>query len=157
MAKRNVNVVLKRDVSELGLSGDVIRVRPGYARNFLIPRGLAVIASRANVKVIEHEKQLALQRLDQKRAQAQEMAKRFDGMVLHVAKQVADAEAGKLFGSVNINDVLDALKVKGVEDIDKKQIILPEDAIKTTGSYEIAIQLMAGVEVPVKLEVKTAA
>ena len=58
MAKRNVNVVLRQDVSSLGLSGDVVKVRPGFARNFLLPRGMAVIASRANVKQIEHEKQL---------------------------------------------------------------------------------------------------
>ncbi|MBO6939149.1 MAG: 50S ribosomal protein L9 [Deltaproteobacteria bacterium] len=157
MAKRNVNVVLKKDVSTLGLSGDVVKVRPGYARNFLIPRGMAVIASRANVKQIEHEKQLALQRLEQMRAKAQEDAKRFDGLTLHVAKQVADVEEGKLFGSVSLADIMEALEVKGFEDVDKKQVVLPEDAIKRTGSYEIHIRLMAGVEVPVKLEVKTAA
>ena len=157
MAKRNVNVVLKQDVTTLGLSGDVVKVRPGYARNFLIPRGLAVIASRANVKQIEHEKQLALQRLEQMRAKAQEDAKRFGGLTLHVAKQVADPEEGKLFGSVSLADVMEALKVKGFDDVDKKQVVLPEDAIKHTGSYEIHIRLMAGVEVPVKLEVKTAA
>ncbi len=157
MAKRNVNVVLRQDVSSLGLSGDVVKVRPGFARNFLLPRGMAVIASRANVKQIEHEKQLALQRLEQMRAKAQEDAKRFDGLELHVAKQVADPAEGKLFGSVSIADVMEALKVKGFEDVDKKQVILPEDTIKTTGSYEILIRLMAGVDVPVKLEVKTAA
>ncbi|MAQ15187.1 MAG: 50S ribosomal protein L9 [Sandaracinus sp.] len=157
MAKRNVNVVLRQDVSSLGLSGDVVKVRPGFARNFLLPRGMAVIASRANVKQIEHEKQLALQRLEQMRAKAQEDAKRFDGLELHVAKQVADPAEGKLFGSVSIGDVMEALKVKGFEDVDKKQVILPEDTIKTTGSYEILIRLMAGVDVPVKLEVKTAA
>ena len=157
MAKRNVNVVLKKDVSTLGLSGDVVKVRPGYARNFLIPRGMAVIASRANVKQIEHEKQLALQRLEQKRAQAQEMAKRFDGLELHVAKQVADPMEGKLFGSVSLGDIMEALEVKGFADVDKKQVVLPEEAIKRTGSYEIHIRLIAGVEVPVKLEVKTAA
>ena len=157
MAKRNVNVVLKQDVSSLGLSGDVVKVRPGYARNFLLPRGLAVIASRANVKQIEHEKQLALQRLEQQRAKAQEQAKAFEGLELHVAKQVADPAEGKLFGSVSLGDIMEALEVKGFGDIDKKQVILPEEAIKTTGSYEIHIRLMAGVDVPVKLEVKTAA
>lgn len=157
MAKRNVNVVLKQDVSTLGLSGDVVKVRPGYARNFLIPRGLAVIASRANVKQIEHEKQLALQRLEQQREEAKEFAKRFDGLELHVAKQVADPAEGKLFGSVSLADVMEALEVKGFDDVDKKQVVLPEETIKRTGSYEIQIRLMAGVEVPVKLEVKTAA
>ena len=156
MAKRNVNVVLKKDVNTLGLSGEVVKVRPGYARNFLLPRGMAVIASRANVKQIEHEKQLAFQRLEQLRAKAQEDAKRFDGLQLHVAKQVADPEEGKLFGSVSIADVMEALKVKGFDDVDKKQVVLPEETIKTTGSYEIVIRLMPGVDAPVKLEVKTA-
>ena len=157
MAQRHVQVVLKKAVAPLGLSGDVVRVRPGFARNFLIPRGKAVIASRENVKQIEHEKALALQRLEKMREAAQEAAKKFDGVELHVAKQVADMDTGKLFGAVSVADIMQALEVRGITDIDKKQVILPEEPIKQTGSYEVTIQLVAGVEVPVKLEVKTAA
>ncbi len=157
MAKRNVHVVLKRDVEGLGLSGDIAKVRPGFARNYLIPRGMAVIATRANVRQIEHEKQLALQRLAKTRAEAEEQAKQFKDITLHVAKQVSDPETGKLFGAISVTDVMDALKMRGFEGVDKRQIELPDDAIKATGSYEVAIRLKGGVIVPVKLEVKTAA
>ncbi|MEM7607475.1 MAG: 50S ribosomal protein L9 [Myxococcota bacterium] len=154
---RTVQVVLRGSVDKLGESGDVVKVRPGYARNYLIPRGLAVIASRANVRQIEHEKQLALQRLEQRRKEALELAKRFDGLTLHVAKQVADPNEGKLFGSVTVADIAEALEIKGFGDVDKRNVILPDEAIRFTGSYEIHIKLPAGVQAPVKLEVKTAA
>ena len=155
---RTVQVVLKQDVNNLGTSGEVVKVRPGYARNYLIPRGMAVIATRDNIRVIEHEKQLALARFEAKQRDAAEAAKAFAGIELHVAKEVADPMEGKLFGSVTIQDVWEALERKGFgEQIDKKQIEMPEDHIKFTGSYEIKIVLMKGVEVPVKLEVKTAA
>ncbi len=156
MAKRNVQVVLTKDVPNLGATGSIAKVRPGYARNFLIPRGLAVIASRANVKQIEHAKALGAQQIAKRKAAAEERAKAFQGLVLHVAKQVADDETGKLFGSVVVADIVEALERKEF-NVDKKQIILPDDAIKNTGTYEITIRLMAGVDVPVRLEVKTAA
>lgn len=156
MAKRNVQVVLTKDVPNLGSTGSIAKVRPGYARNFLIPRGLAVIASRANVKQIEHAKALGAQQIAKRKAAAEERAKAFQGLVLHVAKQVADDETGKLFGSVVVADIVEALERKEF-NVDKKQIILPDDAIKNTGTYEITIRLMAGVDVPVRLEVKTAA
>ena len=155
---RTVQVVLKQDVNNLGTSGEVVKVRPGYARNYLIPRGMAVIATRDNIRVIEHEKQLALARFEQKQKAAAEAAKIFAGLELHVAKEVADPEEGKLLGSVTVQDVMEALERKGFGDkVDKKQIEMPEDHIKFTGSYEIKIVLMKGVDVPVKLEVKTAA
>lgn len=157
MAKRNVQVVLKSDIDTLGTSGAVVKVRPGYARNYLIPRGLAVIASRVNVKQIEHEKKLAQLRLERLKAEALERAKVYEGVVLHVAKQVADADTGKLFGSISVSDVAEALEVRGISGVDKRAIVLPEDGIKATGSYEVRIKVGAGVEVPVKLEVKTAA
>ncbi|MEM1418547.1 MAG: 50S ribosomal protein L9 [Myxococcota bacterium] len=157
MAKRNVQVILKQDVDTLGVSGDVVKVRPGYARNFLIPRGLGVIASRENVKQIEHEKHLALQRLEKKRQEAEELAKAFKGLELHVAKEVADPMEGKLFGSVTVSDVMEALDRRGFGHVQRRAIVMPEDAIKVTGSYEVVIRLDAGVEVPIKLEVKTAA
>ena len=157
MARRNVTVVLKQDVQHLGTTGAVVKVRPGFARNFLLPRGLAVIASRANVKQIEHEKDLARIRLERIRKAAEEQAERFKGLTLHVAKQVADPATGKLFGSVNISDVMEALEFKGFGDVPRRQVVLPEDMIKVTGSYEIFIRLAPGVEVPIKLEVKTAA
>ncbi|MEZ4248381.1 MAG: 50S ribosomal protein L9 [Polyangiales bacterium] len=156
MAKRNVQVVLKSDIDALGMSGAVVKVRPGYARNFLIPRGLAVVASRINVKQIEHEKKLALQRLERLKAEAMERAKVYEGVVLHVAKQVADPATGKLFGAISVSDIADALEVRGITGVDKRAVVLPEDGIKMTGSYEVHIKVGAGVEVPVKLEVKTA-
>ena len=156
MAKRNVQVVLKSDSDSLGQSGKVVKVRPGYARNYLIPRGLAVIASRVNVKQIEHEKKLVLQRLERLKQEALERAKVYEGVVLHVAKQVADPSTGKLFGSITVSDITEALEVRGIAGVDKRNVILPEEGIKMTGSYEVRLKVGAGVDVPVKLEVKTA-
>jgi large subunit ribosomal protein L9 len=157
MARRNVTVVLRQDVGGLGTTGEVVKVRPGFARNFLLPRSLAVIASRENVKQIEHEKMQARIRLDRLRKAAEEQAEVYRGLQLHVAKQVADPATGKLFGSVTIADIMEALEVKGFGDVPRRQVVMPEDTIKVTGSYEIHIRLAQGVQVPIKLEVKTAA
>jgi large subunit ribosomal protein L9 len=129
-----VEVVLKDNLQHLGSIGDVVRVRRGYARNFLLPRGLAVVASRGNVRQIEHEKAIQAQRIAKLRG-----------------------EDGKLFGSVTSNDVLEGLKAKGVDDVDKKKLVMPEQTIKEVGSYEVGVKLPYGLTATVKLEVKTRA
>ena len=148
-----IKVVLKRDVDNLGTQGDVAEVRPGFARNYLIPRGLAVMASRGNLRRVEHEKSLALARLAKLRAEIEKNAEAYKSLVVHIAKQVG--EEGKLFGSVTTAEVAEAIKRKG-HDVDKRKLVMPEETIKEIGTYEIHIKLGAGVTVPIKLEVKTA-
>ena len=151
----SVEVVLKDNLEHLGSIGDVVRVRRGYARNFLLPRGLAVIASRGNVRQIEHEKASQAQRIAKLRGEQEEMVAKLAKVKLMVAKEAG--EDGKLFGSVTSNDVLEGLKAKGVEDVDKKKLIMPDQTIKEVGSYEVGVRLLYGLTATVKLEVKTRA
>lgn len=149
----NVNVVLRADVGNLGATGDVVKVKPGYARNYLVPRGLASIATRANVKQIEHEKEMARQKLAKLRQDQEKIAAELEKVVIMVAKEAG--EEGKLFGSVTAADVAEGLARKGYE-IDKKKLVVP-DQIKEVGTYEVFVKLQQGVQAKLKLEVKTAA
>ena len=150
-----VEVVLKDNLEHLGSIGDVVRVRRGYARNFLLPRGLAVVASRGNVRQIEHEKSIQAQRIAKLRGEQEKIVAALAKIKLMVAKEAG--EDGKLFGSVTSNDVLEGLKAKGVEDVDKRKLIMPEQTIKEVGSYEVGVRLPYGLTATVKLEVKTRA
>ena len=149
-----VQIVLKENLEQLGSIGDVVRVRRGYARNFLLPRGLAVVASRGNVRQIEHEKNIQEQRIAKLRAEQEKIVAALAKVTIMVAKEAG--EDGKLFGSVTSNDVLDGLKAKGVE-VDKKKLVMPAETIKEVGSYEIGVKLLYGLTATVKLEVKTRA
>jgi large subunit ribosomal protein L9 len=151
-----VEVVLKENLEHLGSIGDVVKVRRGYARNYLLPRGLAVVASRGNVKQVEHEKAVQAQRVAKLRAQQEEVVAQLSEVTVMVAKEAGDD--GKLFGSVTSNDELEGLKAKGVEiELDKKKLIMPEKTIKEVGSYEIGVKLPYGLTASIKLEVKTKA
>lgn len=151
-----VEVVLKETLEHLGSIGDVVRVRRGYARNYLLPRGLAVVASRGNVRQIEHEKEVQAQRIAKLRAEQEDLMEELSKFTVMVAKEAG--EDGKLFGSVTSSDVIEGLKAKGLEaDIDKKKLIMPDQPIKEVGSYEVGVKLPYGLTATVKLEVKTRA
>jgi len=149
-----VEVVLRENLEHLGSIGDVVRVRRGYARNFLLPRGLAAVASRGNVRQIEHEKAVQSQRIAKLRSAQEQIAGELAKITLMVAKEAGDD--GKLFGSVTSNDVLEGLKAKGVE-VDKRKLVMPAQPVKEVGSYEIGVKLPYGLTATVKLEVKTRA
>ena len=152
----SVEIVLKENLEHLGSIGDVVRVRRGYARNYLLPRGLAVVASRGNVRQIEHEKAIQAQRIAKLREEQEKIVAQLAKLTVMIAKEAGDD--GKLFGSVTSNDVIDGLKAKGVEmDIDKKKLVMPAQTIKEVGSYEIGVKLPYGLTATVKLEVKTRA
>jgi large subunit ribosomal protein L9 len=151
-----VEVVLKDNLEHLGSIGDVVRVRRGYARNFLLPRGLAVVASRGNVRQIEHEKAIQAQRIAKLRSEQEKIVAELAKVTVMIAKEAG--EDGKLFGSVTSNDVIDGLVAKGVDvEIDKRKLVMPPQPIKEVGSYEIGLKLLYGLTAIVKLEVKTRA
>jgi large subunit ribosomal protein L9 len=151
-----VEVVLKENLEHLGSIGDVVRVRRGYARNFLLPRGLAVVASRGNVRQIEHEKAIQAQRIAKLRADQEQIVAELAEVTIMIAKEAGDD--GKLFGSVTANDVFEGLTAKGVVvDVDKKKLIMPDRPIKEVGSYEVGVKLPYGLTATIKLEVKTRA
>jgi large subunit ribosomal protein L9 len=151
-----VEIVLKENLDHLGSIGDVVKVRRGYARNYLLPRGLAVVASRGNVKQVEHEKGVQAQRIAKLRAEQEEVVAQLSEVTVMVAKEAG--EDGRLFGSVTSNDVLEGLLAKGVDvEVDKKKLVMPDKTIKEVGSYEIGVKLPYGLTAIVKLEVKTRA
>lgn len=144
-----MEVILQQDVENLGTIGDVVKVKPGYARNYLLPRGLALEADAKSLAVLEHRKRaLAAKRAKIQKANESAAAK------ISALKLVIPARAGeedKLFGSVTSADVQRALSAQGFE-IDRKKIGL-EAPIKTIGDYVAQIDLGAGVKAPVKLSV----
>ncbi|HTJ80869.1 MAG TPA: 50S ribosomal protein L9 [Polyangiaceae bacterium] len=145
----NIQVVLKDDVEKLGKSGEIVKVKPGYARNFLLPRGLAVVASRGNIVQVEHEKKVAVARAAKMKADAGAVAKTLEGVSVEIAVQVG--EEGKLFGSVSTKDIAEALEKKG-QKIDRKKIQLAEP-IKALGEYPVAVKLGYDVTGTIKVNV----
>lgn len=147
----HVQVVLTEDVQSLGQTGDVVKVRPGYARNYLLPRGMAVVATRGNLEQIEHTKKLALARAAKLRDNARGMAEALAEVTIQVARQAG--EEGKLFGSVTAADVAEALKSKGY-DVDRRKLHLPSDhPIKELGPHEVTAKLAPTVTATFKVDV----
>ena len=144
-----IQVILQHDVHNVGKSGDLVKVRPGYARNFLIPRDLAVPATTAAVNRITHEKAVAVAKAEKAKAGARDLAGKINGLVVTIARPVGEED--RLFGSVTSKDVHAAVKAKGFE-LDRKQMHLAEP-IKALGTYEIPVKLFAEVTATLKVEV----
>jgi len=147
-----MNVILTENVEGLGNIGDLVKVKPGYARNYLVPRSLAVEANTRNVKAFEHQKR-QLERKAQKVAQDAEALKaRIEAVKCVIAHRAG--EEGKLFGSVTSMEIGEKLAAAGVE-IDRKKIQLAEP-IKTLGDHEVPVKLTAGVIANIKVSVVAA-
>lgn len=144
-----MKVVLKQNVSSLGKAGDLVKVADGYARNFLIPKGLAAEASGGNLKAFEHERQRILLHAEKIHKQAEELASKLSAVTCTISRRVGEQE--KLFGSVGAKDIEEALKAKGIE-IDRKSVLLAEP-IKALGEFVVPVRLSAGVTGEVKVEV----
>jgi large subunit ribosomal protein L9 len=140
-------VILQQNVPKLGNIGDVVTVKAGYGRNYLVPRGLAVIANTRNVKALEHLKRQAARKSDQAKAEAEALAAQIAESGVTLKAEVG--EEGKIHGSITNRQIADALAENGIE-IDRRTITLSE-AIKTTGAYEATISL--GSEVSATLKV----
>ena len=145
----NVQVVLQQDVEKVGKSGDLVRVRPGFARNFLLPRQLAVRATTAAVRRLEHEKIVALAKAEKSKKEAREIAEKLSALSIRIERKAG--EDGRLFGSVTTKDIEAAVKAHGMT-VDRKRIHLP-DAIKATGTFEIPVKLVSDVVATLKVEV----
>jgi large subunit ribosomal protein L9 len=145
-----VEVILRDDVPNLGKIGQVVRVRPGYARNFLFPRGLAVEANRKNLSVLEHQKRVIGVKSERERKQAEGVAAKLEGLRLVVRARVG--EEGRLFGSVTNLDVERLLAERGFP-VDRRRIALDEP-IKQLGTFPIAVQVGRDVRATVQLTVE---
>jgi large subunit ribosomal protein L9 len=141
-----MQVILTQDVDNLGKAGELVSVRPGYGRNYLVPRGLAVSATVRNKNRLDHEKALIEKRVAKERATATEIAGRINGMTLQFERQVGEDE--KLFGSVTSRDIADQLKRANVE-IDHRWVAL-DQPVKALGKYETTVKLAAGVTATLK-------
>ncbi|HEY4238487.1 MAG TPA: 50S ribosomal protein L9 [Kofleriaceae bacterium] len=141
-----MQLILTQDVTNLGKAGELVSVRPGYGRNYLVPRGLAVSATVRNKNRLEHEKVLIEKRVAKERATATEIAARLALMTLQFERNVGEDE--KLFGSVTNRDIADQLKRAGVE-LDHRAIELTQ-SIKALGKYEVPVRLGAGITANLK-------
>ncbi len=144
-----MKVILKDDVKNVGNMGDIVKVADGYARNYLVPRGLAVEASTKNVKSVEHEKRIIQEKSKKIKNSAQDFSDRLSKVTL-VMKANA-GEEGKLFGSVTTMDIAEALKNEGF-DIDKKKISLDEP-IKTLGDHTVNVKIHPEITTNVTVQV----
>jgi len=141
-----MQIILTQDVDNLGKAGELVTVRPGYGRNYLVPRGYAVSATVTNKNRLDHEKAVIERRVAKERASATEIASRINGMTLQFERQVGEDE--KLFGSVTSRDIADQLKKANV-DIDHRWVQL-DAAVKALGKYEVPVRLAAGVVATLK-------
>jgi len=128
-------------------------VRPGFARNYLLPRSLAVVATDGNVKQIEHERKLAVAAAAKQKGAAEGIAAQVKGLVVEVHAQAGEGD--KLFGSVGTRDISEALHKRGIE-LDRKHLELP-NAIKSLGEYDVTARLGAGVTATFKVKVTATA
>jgi large subunit ribosomal protein L9 len=145
-----MEVILKEDVAKLGSRGDVVKVAEGYGRNFLLPKKLAIEASKGNKAVIEQMKAAAVRRSAKEKAQAEELSKQFDG--LSVAFQRRSGEHDQLFGSVTAGDLADALSKKGFS-LDRRKIQLHEP-LKTLGEFTVPVKLHRDVTTHLKVVIE---
>jgi large subunit ribosomal protein L9 len=145
----NTNVLLREDVDNLGGRGEIVKVRAGYARNFLLPQGLATLATKGNVNQVEAERNALLRKAATEKATADAQAGQMQGIALQFERRAG--EHGILFGSVTTMDIAEALKAKGY-DIDRRKIVLKE-AIKETGDYTVNVKLHREVVLPVPVSV----
>ena len=143
------NVLLREDIDNLGARGEIVKVKAGYARNYLLPRKLAVEASAGNVKQIEAERGALLKKESKERATAEAQGAQMKSLSLNFERKVG--EHGILYGSVTSMHVAEALKEKGYE-IDRRRINLPE-AIKETGDFTVAVRLHREVTIDIPVTV----
>lgn len=140
-------VILQEDVPKLGVIGDVVKVKDGYGRNYLVPRGMAVIANTRNVKELEHLKRQSALKASQARAEAEALAAKISDNAVTLKAEVG--EEGKIHGSITNRDIADALAADGIE-VDRRTITIA-DAIKTTGAYEATVALGSDISATVKV------
>ncbi|HQV99675.1 MAG TPA: 50S ribosomal protein L9 [Bacteroidia bacterium] len=145
-----MDIILKQDLDNLGYADEIVKVRPGYARNFLIPNGLAIIANEENRKVLAETMKQRAHKAQKIKGGAEEQAKKLEAMVIKIGAKVG--ESGKIYGSVNALQLADALSKLGVE-VDRKKIHLDSEHIKTLGTYSAVVNLHKDVKAKVNFEV----
>jgi len=146
-----MEVILKQDVQHLGYADDLVKVKDGYARNYLLPKGLAILATVSNKKVLAETLKQRAFKAEKIRKEVEFMAGKIDGLTVRILTKAS--EKGTIFGSVNTIVVANALKEQHDIDIDRKKIYLKADHIKELGNYQAQVNLHKDFRVTINLEV----
>jgi large subunit ribosomal protein L9 len=144
-----MQIILRKDVEKLGKIGQVVEVKPGFARNFLIPRGLAYAATKSNLSRLAEEERVLRQRGLKERRVAGDLAAKLDGIRLTAVALVGEED--RMFGSITSQDIAELLREKGL-DVDRRKIHL-EEPIRALGEYDVPVKLHADVTAMIRLEV----
>jgi large subunit ribosomal protein L9 len=145
----NVQVILREDVESLGVAGELVQVKPGFARNYLIPQGKAIAATEASKRELEHQKRVIAEKVRREREALEAEKKKYDGVVVEISAQAG--EEGKLFGSVTAAQIAETLLERGLE-IDRRRIDLAEP-IKALGEHDVVVRLHRDVTATLKVKV----
>lgn len=148
-----MKLILTAEVEHLGTIGDSVEVRDGYGRNYLLPRGLAIVATRGAQKQADDVRRARETKAVRDRGHAEEIKTAIVNAGAVTLPVKAAADSGKLFGSVTANDVVTAIKKAGGPNLDKRVVRMPKEHIKATGTYNVVVHLHPEVDVPVTLEV----
>ena len=146
-----MDIILKQDVANLGYKNDIVTVKPGYGRNYLIPQGMAILATERNRKILAEEMRQQAHKEQKIKDEATEKAKALEGLKLQIPAKAA--ATGKIFGSVNNIMIANAIKEATGIEVDRKNIVLNEDAIKEVGDYTAKIRLHKEVAVDIDFNV----
>lgn len=145
-----MEVILKQDVKNLGNRDEIVKVKPGYGRNFLIPQGMAILATESNKKVLAESVRQRAHKEEKLRTEASGMAEKLASMNIEVGAKVG--ESGKIFGSVNAIQLTEAIRKQGIE-VDRKNVSFDAEAIKQLGTYTAHIKIYKDIKVDVSFEV----
>ncbi len=144
-----MEVILRTDVPKLGKAGDIVKVKDGFARNYLLPKGLALPVNQKTLKALENQRKIILAKAERERKKAQSLAEKLSGFTLTFYRKVIEGD--RIYGSITAQDVVKALEEKGF-NLEKRMVLL-DQPIKQLGTYEVPIRLGADVEVKINLEV----
>jgi large subunit ribosomal protein L9 len=146
-----MEIILKEDIKGLGYKNDVVKVKPGYGRNYLIPQGMAVLATESAKKILAENLKQAAHKAEKLKQDALNLAAQLEALVVEIAAKVS--ETGKIFGSVTNTQLADAIKNQHNLEIDRRRITIKQDEVKTLGEYTALIDLHREVKVNVKFKV----
>lgn len=149
-----MNVILLEKVQNLGTLGEQVSVKSGYARNFLIPQGKAKPATKENVAEFEARRAELEKQAAEKLAAAQAIFEKMNGTVITIEASAGDE--GKLFGSIGTQDVADAIQAAGFAAIERRNVLMPDGALRNIGTFELDVQLHTDVVATINIEVKAA-
>jgi len=144
-----MEVILRTDVPKLGKAGDIVKVKDGFARNYLIPKGLAIPANQKTIKALENQRKIILAKAERERRKAQSLAEKLTGLTLTFYRKVIEGD--RIYGSISAQDIVKALEEKGLSL--ERRFVLLEEPIKQLGTHEIPIRLGPDVEVKINVEV----